>query len=97
MEHRASGMEQATVTKEAKQLTVEIVCVDCGSTRTVAVQDAKQVKRCVACQEKYRKVQRKEYRKNLVKDLREHVTSLEAQVLRLEQEKLDLESIINKQ
>lgn len=87
-------MGQATV---QKQLTVDVTCVDCGAIRTVAVQDAKQVKRCVECQEKYRKAQRKEYRKNLVKDLRTTVAEQAEQIANLKGQIAELEQAINQQ
>ena len=91
-------MEQVQTTKQAepKQLTVTIVCVDCGAERTVAVQDAKQVKRCVACQEKYRKVQRKEYRKNLIKGLRATIETQKALIDELRGQLLVAEALIDK-
>lgn len=57
--------------------TVEIVCVDCQATRTIAKQEAFQVKRCVSCQEAYRKEQRKVYRKNRMLNLKTRVQLLE--------------------
>ena len=35
-----------------------IKCIDCGADREIHVQDAFQVKRCVACQKKYRNAKR---------------------------------------
>ena len=39
---------------------VDIKCMDCGAIRNIHVQDAFQVKRCVSCQDKYRKQRRSE-------------------------------------
>lgn len=40
--------------------TMVIKCVDCGGDRTIKVQDAFQVKRCVNCQKNYSKARRAE-------------------------------------
>ncbi len=85
-----------TIIKEEKQLTADVVCLDCCAVRVVAVQDVHQVKRCVKCQEKYRKVQRKEYRKNLVNGLRARVTLLEQVCLDKDVRISELEDIIAK-
>jgi ribosomal protein S27E len=46
--------------KVEKPTTVGIKCIDCGAIRTVHVQDAFQVKRCVLCQVKHRNSKRAE-------------------------------------
>jgi ribosomal protein S27E len=66
--------------KEPKPKTTEIACVDCGERRTIATQDAFQVRRCVACQAEYRKEQRKQYRKNRIRGLQERILALETQL-----------------
>ena len=75
-------MEKTTV-KTPKAITADITCLDCGATRTVAIQDAKQVKRCTACQEVYRKAQQKKYRKNYIQSLRQKIETLEKRVAEL--------------
>ena len=65
--------------KEAKTpATVEIVCVECGTSRTIGKGEAFQVKRCKECQEKHRKQLRKGYRKNRVQSLKGRIQILEA-------------------
>lgn len=54
--------------KEKKASTVDIKCIDCGATRTIKVQDAFQVKRCMDCQSKYRKARRAEVAKKKKED-----------------------------
>lgn len=46
--------------KVAVGKTTTITCIDCGAERTVKVQDAFQVKRCVEDQEKHRKALQRE-------------------------------------
>ena len=75
-------MDKTTQPKEEKTpkvaATVEIVCVDCGKSRTIPKGEAFQVKRCEECQAKHRKTLRKSYRKNRIQALRERITGLEA-------------------
>jgi hypothetical protein len=63
--------------REPKQAMTTIKCIDCGTEREIKVQDAFQVKRCVECQNAYRKAQRKQYRKNRVLNLRSRIGELE--------------------
>lgn len=71
---KAKAQEQPKVetpkVKEPKQTHTSITCTDCGDERIVKVQDAKQVTRCVECQANYRKMKRREYRKNRLAKLR---------------------------
>jgi len=48
------------VIREHVQKRVVITCCDCSALREVNVQDAFQVKRCEACQKKYRQAKRAE-------------------------------------
>lgn len=45
--------------KPGKETHITINCCDCGEERIIKVQDAFQVKRCVACQKIYRAAQRR--------------------------------------
>ncbi len=47
-------VKTAATPKVPKVSTVVIQCVDCGTDRTIKVQDKFQVKRCIPCQKKYR-------------------------------------------
>ena len=42
-----------------KPKTAEVICIDCGASRTIKVQDVFQVKRCIVCQSKFRIARRK--------------------------------------
>ena len=69
------------VTKQPKTpQTAEIVCLDCGKVRVVGKGEVFQVKRCVECQDKYRKVLRKQYRKNRIQQLKEKLVNAEATI-----------------
>lgn len=50
-------------TQTERKKTTSVVCCECGAIRTIAVQDAFQVKRCVACQKKHRTKKRTEIAK----------------------------------
>ena len=58
-------VRKARATGEEKRLpsTTVIKCVDCGAERTIKVQDAFQVTRCVDCQKEHRRQRRSERRK----------------------------------
>lgn len=71
---------KATKEPKPKMPLVEISCIECGTIRLVKQQDVHQVKRCVACQVKYAKLKRKEYKKNLVKNLRQEIADLRAEI-----------------
>jgi len=49
--------------KPKKATTVDITCCDCGKLRVVKTQDAFQVKRCVQCQEAFKKIRRNNKKK----------------------------------
>jgi hypothetical protein len=50
--------------------TTEITCQDCGTTRTVKIQDSFQVTRCEECQKKIRNAKRAEKRKDKRAEIR---------------------------
>jgi Zn-finger protein len=81
----ADTQEQTPKTKQHASPTVGITCVDCGATRTIARQEAFQVKRCVDCQEKYRKERAKGYRSNRIKSLKEQLATAQAKIQELEE------------
>lgn len=67
--YRIAEVDGALVVKETRELkktrehkakTTTIECVDCGEERTIATQDAFQVKRCEDCQRKHRNKKRTE-------------------------------------
>jgi hypothetical protein len=64
--------------KPPKVTTVDIVCVDCGATRTIGKGEAFQVKRCEPCQLKHRKALRKQYRKERKDKQKNRIALLEA-------------------
>ena len=66
--------------KEPKKLHTEISCVDCGELRVVKVQDAFQVRRCVECQKKWRRIQRKRNRRERIERLLEENAKLKAEL-----------------
>lgn len=68
---------EAKVAKEPKVTHITIKCADCGVDREIKVQDKHQVTRCTKCQDVHRKEKRKEYRKNLIRNLRGRVEELE--------------------
>jgi len=71
MEPQEEDIKQPVIkVKAPKQTHTSITCVDCGAERIIKVQDIRQVTRCVDCQTKYRKLKRKEYRKNRLARLR---------------------------
>lgn len=80
--------EKVVKVKEPKVTHVDINCSDCGAVRNIKIQDRFQVKRCVECQDIFRKEQRKEYRKNRIKNLQTRIDELEVQNAEL-QEMLD--------
>jgi len=64
------------ISKVPKKTRTNITCVDCGTVREVATQDAFQVKRCKACQKRHRSRQRRLARK-------EKMYALQAEILKL--------------
>jgi hypothetical protein len=51
--------------------TTTVKCMDCGAERTIKVQDAFQVKRCVECQKEYRRRRRAELRRQRAKEAKD--------------------------
>lgn len=60
-------------TQTERKKTTTVACCDCGSIRTIAVQDAFQVKRCVACQKKHRTKKRTEIAKRKRQEARKQM------------------------
>lgn len=71
------------VEKQPKPKYVFITCIDCGKERIVATQDAFQVKRCVDCQKRHRKMMRKINRTTKVERLQKRIAELEEQNVEL--------------